>query len=91
VSARRRFGIDSSQFSGRHPDTPKSGRIDHDSSRLVGDSTTSRYETITFTRRQRLTGEACREHFGTAPDSCLGDLDFENATATASMRVGRGP
>jgi hypothetical protein len=57
---------------------------------LVGDSTTSRYETITFTRRQRLTGEACREHFGTAPDSCLGDLDFENATATASMRVGSG-
>ena len=38
---------------------------------------------------QQFSGDACREHFGTS-NSCLSDIDFETATATASMRVDAG-
>jgi LysM repeat protein len=46
--------------------------------------------TIVFDLVQRFSGEACREHFGTAPGSCIGDIGYGSATATAPMRVGQG-
>jgi LysM repeat protein len=46
--------------------------------------------TITFDSVQQFSGDECREHFGTAPHTCDNDIDFEDATATASMRVGSG-
>ncbi len=46
--------------------------------------------TITFELVQQFSGDSCREHFVTTPDSCLSDIDFESALAAASMRVGSG-
>ncbi len=46
--------------------------------------------TITFEVVQQFSGDECLEHFGTAPDSCLNDIEFETVTGTASMRVGSG-
>ena len=46
---------------------------------------------ITFQLVQKVSGEACREHFGTSPESCASDIAFiQDPTTTASMRVGSG-
>ena len=47
--------------------------------------------TITFQLIQQFSGDACREQFGTAPESCASDIAFlDDPTTTASIRVGSG-
>jgi LysM repeat protein len=52
---------------------------------VSGDGSTIMFEVV-----QQFNGDECLEHFGTAPGTCSGDIEFESATATATMRVGSG-